>query len=55
MVLMSLSAGQQWRRRHREQVYGHRVGKEREGKMERVDGNIYTTIGKIDSQWEFAV
>ena len=26
MVLMNLSAGKQWRHRHREQLYGHRVG-----------------------------
>ena len=35
-VLMRLSAGQQWRRSPREQAYGHRVGKERAGKVERV-------------------
>ena len=41
---MNLSAGQQWRHRHREQTYGHRGGggeegggrKERVGLMERV-------------------
>ena len=26
MVLMNLSAGHQWRHRHREQAYGHRAG-----------------------------
>ena len=26
MVLMNLFAGQQWRRRHREQTYGHEAG-----------------------------
>ena len=32
MVLMNLFAGQQWRRRHRDQTYGHREG--RRGKDE---------------------
>ena len=39
VVLMKLFAGQQWRRRHRKQTYGHGVGagrKERVGCMERV-------------------
>jgi len=26
MILMNLFTGQQWRRRHREQTYGHRLG-----------------------------
>ena len=29
MVLMNLSAGQQWRHRHREQIYGPGVGRRR--------------------------
>ena len=36
MVLMNLFSGQQWRLRHKEQTYGHRAGKERVGRMERV-------------------
>ena len=28
---MNLSAGQQWRHRHREQTYGHRSGQEGDG------------------------
>ena len=37
MVLTKLFAGHQWRHRHREQTYGHGVGrKERVGCMERV-------------------
>ena len=53
MVLMNISAGQQWRRRQREQTYGHgAVGRERVGLTERVAWNIFTTIY---SQWEFAV
>ena len=31
MVLMNLFAGQQWRNRHREQTYGHRVEGGRRG------------------------
>ena len=55
MVLKNLFAGQQWRNRHREQTYGHG---ERGGEGEMYGENnmeIYTTICKIDSQWEFAV
>ena len=55
MVLKNLSAGQQWRNRHREQTYGQgeRGG---EGEMYRESTmEIYITICKIDSQWEFAV
>ena len=55
MVPKNLSAGQQWRNRHREQTYGHgeRVG---EGDMYG-ESNMesYITICKIDSQQEFAV
>ena len=55
MVPKNLSAGQQWRNRHREQTYGHgeRVG---EGDMYG-ESNMesYITICKIDSHWEFAV
>ena len=29
MVLMKLFAGQQWRHRHREQIYGHGWGREK--------------------------
>ena len=48
---------QKWRCRHREQTYGFRRRegrKERERRMERVDGGIRTTICKINSQWKFA-
>ena len=55
MVLMNLFSGLQWRNRHREETYEHgEIGGEGEmlgeGNME-----IYITICKIDSQWEFAV
>ena len=55
MVLMNLFARQQWRNRHREQIYGpeERGG---EGKIYG-ESNMgpYITIFKIDSQWDFAV
>ena len=55
MVPKNLSAGQQWRNRHREQTYGHR---KRGGEGE-INGKsnmkTYITTCKIDSQWEFAV
>ena len=55
MVPKNLSAGQQWRNRHREQTYGHGE-RGREGKMY-VESNMesYITICKINSQQEFAV
>ena len=47
MVLMNLLAGQQWRR-----DLWTQWGKD--GLREQC-GNIYITVCKIDSQWEFAV
>ena len=55
MVLKTLFTGQQWRNRHREQTYGHGErggGGEMYGKSKM---ETYTTICKIDGQWEFAV
>ena len=55
MLLKNLFTGQQWRKRHREQTYGHgeRGG---EGEMYgKSNMETYITICKIDSQWEFAV
>ena len=55
IVPNNLFAGQQWRKRGREQTYGHgeRGG---EGKMYgESDMETYIPICKIDSQWEFAV
>ena len=55
MVLMNLFAGQQWRKKHREQTYGHgeRGG---EGEMYgKRNMETYITICKIDSKQEFAV
>ena len=55
MVPKNLFAGQQWRNRYREQIYGHG---ERGGEGEMYgESNMetYITIYKRDSQWEFAV
>ena len=55
MVLKNLFTGQQWRKRHREQTYGHgqRGG---EGEMYGKSSiETYITIYKIDSQQEFSV
>ena len=55
IVLKNLFTGQQWRKRHRKWTYGHgeRGG---EGEMYgKSNMEIYITICKIDSQWEFAV
>ena len=55
MVLKNLFAGQQWRKRHREQTYGYG---ERGGAGEmygETNMETYITICKIDSQREFAV
>ena len=54
MVLKNLFTGQQWRKRHKEKIYGHgeRGG---EGEMYgKSNMETYITIYKIDSQWEFA-
>ena len=55
MVPKNLFAGQKWRKRHREQTYGHG---ERGGEGEMYgESNMetYITICKIDSQQEFAL
>ena len=55
MAPKNLFTGQQRRNRHREQTYGHgeRGG---EGEMYgKSNTETYSTICKIDSQWEFAV
>ena len=55
MVLKNLITGRQWRNRHREQTYGH-AEKGGEGEMYgKSNMETYTTMFKIDSQWEFAV
>ena len=55
MVLNNLFTGQQWRKKHREQTYGHgeRGG---EGEMYgKSNMEAYITICKIESQWELAI
>ena len=54
MVRENLFAGQQWRKRHREQTFEHR--EKGEGEMYG-ESNVetYIIICKIDRQWEFAV
>ena len=55
MILKNLFTGQEWRKRHREQTYGHRE-KRGEGEIyEKSNMETYITICKIDSQPEFAV
>ena len=52
MVPKNLFAGQQWRKRHREQTYG-RGERGEEGEMYgKRNVETYITIYKIDSQWE---
>ena len=52
MVLMNLFSGQQWRRRYREQTYGHGGGEEGRGELYgESNTETYSTICKIDSQW----
>ena len=54
---MNLFAGQcKWRKRHREQTYGHGEGEEGVDEMYgKSNMEIYNTVCKIDSQWEFAI
>ena len=55
MVLKNLFAGQQWSNRHREQTYGHGE-KGGDGEVyEKSSMEIYITICKIDTHWDFAV
>ena len=55
MVPKNSFAGQQWRNRHREQIYGH--GKRGRKGRRHGESNMEThiTICKIDSQREFVV
>ena len=50
MVLMNLFAGQQWKRRHREQACGHGVGEEEGGMNGESSGETYITICKVASR-----
>ena len=55
MVLKNLFAAQQWRKKHREQTYGHGERGEEAEMHGESNMETYITIYKIDSQWEFAV
>ena len=50
MVLMNLFVGQQWRRRHREQTYGHSGERKDWDKMRELHGHMYITICKTGSK-----
>ena len=53
---MNLFAGQQWRNRHKDQTYRQGEGEEREDKMYGESNmEIYNTLFKRDSQWEFTI
>ena len=55
MVFKNLLTGQYWRKRHREWSNGH-MKRGGEGEMYgKSNVESYTTICKIDTQWEFAV
>ena len=45
----------EWRNRHSEQTYGHRDRREAGEMYGKSNMEMYITICKIDSQWEFAV
>ena len=56
MALMSLFSGQQWRNRHKNRPKDMGGGEEVEGEVYGESNmEVYSTIYKTDSQWEFAV
>ena len=56
MALVNLLSGRQRRNRHRELTYRHGGrGRGRRGDVWRELTEIYSTMCKTDSQWEFAV
>ena len=57
MVLMNLSAGQQWRCRHTEQTceHGSAGGRRRWDEWREQHRNIHTAICETDSQGEVAM
>ena len=56
MILMNLFSGQQWRNRHREQTCEYEGGEDGRGEMYGESNmEIYNTICKVDSQWEYAI
>ena len=55
VLVMNLFAGQQWRRRHREQTCRHSGGRRGGDALREEHGNIHITTCQTDSPWEFAV
>ena len=55
MILKNLFTGQQRRNRHREYTYGHGDRGEKGEMYGKSNMETYSTICKIDSQWQFAV
>ena len=51
---MNLPAGQQWRRRHREQTCGHSGGRRGWDKLREERGNTHITVCRTDGQRGFA-
>ena len=54
-VLMNLFAGKQLKGRHREQTFVHNEGERRWDDLREWHWNIYNTICKVDSHWEFSI
>ena len=54
MVPKILFAGQQWRNRHTEQIYGHAERGGEDDMYGESNMETYITICKIDNQLEFA-
>ena len=55
MVPKNLFAGQQWRNRHTEQIYGHAERGGEDDMYGESNMETYITTCKINSQWEFVV
>ena len=54
MVLMKLSAGQEYRCRHREHTCGHSGGRRGWDEKKEQHQNTHIAICKRDSRWELA-
>ena len=52
VVLMKLFAGQEYRRRCREQSCGHSGGRRRRDELTEQHGHVYTALCKRASHWE---
>ena len=55
MVLVNLSAGQQWRCRHRKQTCGHSGGGREWDELREQHGDICIIVCEMDSQGGFSV